>query len=68
MAKPKVIQMDTQIDVHAPKVVQVVIRNDSKTLWVNVDGVCKFRACRIEKLQVDDQRKKNRLGYITRIT
>jgi hypothetical protein len=64
----KVIQIETQIDVTAPKVVQVVVREDGKTIWVNVDGVCKFRACQIGKLIVDDQRKKKRSGYSTRIT
>ena len=44
-------------DVTAPKHVQVQIRADGKVIWVNVDGVCRFRACQIEELQVDDERQ-----------
>jgi len=45
------------LDVAAPEVVQVVVKDDGKVIWVNVDGVCLFRACRVEKLIIDDQRK-----------
>ena len=43
-------------DVMAPQHVEVLIREDGQTLWVNVDGVCKFRACKIGKVKVNDQR------------
>jgi len=38
------------VDVVGPKIVQIMLRDDKKVLWVNVDGVCLFRACRIEKV------------------
>jgi hypothetical protein len=43
-------------DVVAPKSVEIVIDHDSKRIWINVDGVCTFRAYRIEKLAIDDRR------------
>lgn len=42
------------LDVTSPKGVEVVI-ND-KIVWVNVDGVCLFRACKINHLTVKDNR------------
>jgi hypothetical protein len=45
------------VDVTAPEIVQIVIRDDAKVVWVNVDGVCLFRACRVGRLEVEDQRK-----------
>ena len=37
-------------------VVEISIRDDGRVIWVNVDGVCRLRCCRIEKLVVDDRR------------
>jgi hypothetical protein len=52
--------MDTKIlemvDITAPEMVQVQIDVYGKTLWVNVNGICRFRACRIEHLSIDDDR------------
>jgi|HubBroStandDraft_6_1064221.scaffolds.fasta_scaffold331732_2 hypothetical protein len=42
------------IDVTAPDAVQVQLDADGKTFWVNVNGVCMFRACQIKKFQFDD--------------
>lgn len=39
-----------------PEVVEVVIAEDRKTVWVNTEKGCMFRACRIGLLQVDDRR------------
>jgi len=45
------------LDITAPKVVDITIRSDGKVVWVNVDGICRFRACRIqETLVVHDER------------
>jgi hypothetical protein len=46
-----------QIDITVPKVVQIVIKQDGTVVWVNIDGICRLRACRIEKLEIEDQRK-----------
>ena len=47
-------------DITAPKIVEVVIRCDSKVVWINTEKGCIFRACRIKKLTVDDRRKIHR--------
>jgi hypothetical protein len=39
-------------DITAPGLVQVNISADRKILWVNIDGVCVLRACRISKLEL----------------
>jgi hypothetical protein len=43
-------------DVIAPEVVEILIRGDGEVVWVNVDGICKFRACQIKVLIVEDRR------------
>lgn len=48
------------LDITAPKMVEVVIRDDGKVLWVNIDGICRLRACRIKKLVVADGRNKEK--------
>lgn len=48
------------IDIRSPKhQVQVLIREDGRTLWVNVDGKCELRICAIEPdlITIDDDRK-----------
>jgi hypothetical protein len=39
---------DDMLDITDPKgFVQVVLRDDRTVLWVNVDGICRLRICRI---------------------
>jgi hypothetical protein len=45
------------IDITAPSDVEVKIRGDGKVVWVNIDGICKLRACRIGKLELVDERQ-----------
>lgn len=40
------------IDITAPLIVEVQIRSDEKVLWVNIDGICRLRCCRIAALVV----------------
>jgi len=48
-----------QLDVTAPEhEVLILIREDGKTVWINVDGMCMFRASQIPILIIDDRRKK----------
>lgn len=47
-------------DITAPKVVQIEIRNDGSVLWVNVDGKCALRCCRIGELTIKDNRPKTK--------
>lgn len=35
------------LDITAPEVVEVRLRDDNKVLWVNVDGFCRLRICQI---------------------
>lgn len=38
---------DKQMDITAPKCVEVQTSHNRKVLWVNVDGVCRLRCCSI---------------------
>ena len=52
----KIATNDQIIDVLQPAHVEVKIRGDGKVVWVNVDGVCKFRA-KVKELELIDERK-----------
>lgn len=52
------------LDVTAPEEVEIQIRVDGKVVWVNIDGVCKLRACRVKKLTIIDERKDHGPGQI----
>lgn len=43
-------------DITAPKAVQIQIRPDGKTFWVNANGICVLRCCQIEELDIEDGR------------
>lgn len=51
------VVMPEQLDLMGARSVDITIRADGKTVWVNVDGVCRFRVCRIEQLALYDQRE-----------
>lgn len=40
-----------QLDITGPEVVEIQIDWNRKVLWVNVNGVCAFRACKIGHLE-----------------
>lgn len=44
-------------DITGANMVEVVIRNDSKVLWVNVDGECELRICQIKEFFLVDDRE-----------
>ena len=46
------------IDIAKPKVIEILIREDGTSVWINGEDGCLFRACRIGKLIVKDDRKK----------
>lgn len=46
------------LDLTAPARVEIDIRADRKVVWINIDGVCRLRACRIGELIVTDQGRK----------
>ncbi len=52
------IQVTQMLDITAPKDgVEVEINSDGKTLWVNVDGICRLRVCQIPVLMIVDNRR-----------
>jgi len=51
-------QLEGMKDITAPEIVQIVIRNDSKVIWINTEKGCIFRACKIKELEIDDMRVK----------
>ena len=48
---------DIFIDVTAPSLVEIEIRSDGKVIWIHVDGFTLLRACRIENLEIKDNRE-----------
>lgn len=47
------------LDITQPEEVEVLVRADRKVLWVNVDGQCKLRICRIKNLTIIEESKRN---------
>lgn len=43
---------EQMVDITAPKTVEIQVRQDGKVVWVNVDGNCKLRCCRINELKL----------------
>jgi hypothetical protein len=48
--------MNGMKDITGADIVEVLVRNDGKVLWVNVEGVCVLRVCQIKKIEVIDER------------
>lgn len=44
---------DSAVDISSPESVEVLTRADKKVLWVNVNGVCVLRICKIKNLVVE---------------
>jgi hypothetical protein len=44
--------MAKMLDITAPKIVEVTVRDDGKVLWVNTEEGCVLRICQIPKLIV----------------
>lgn len=52
---------EEQIDITGPQIVEILIREGGEVVWVNVDGICRFRACRIRHIQLNDEREQEPL-------
>ena len=50
--------MDAHLDITAPACVDIQIKENGRVIWVNVNGVCILRICRIPCLEVQDNRKR----------
>lgn len=46
--------MEAHVDITEPQIVEIVVRDDKKVVWVNVDGVCVCRICRIPHLEMPE--------------
>lgn len=49
-AEYRLIQM---MDITEPDIVEITVSDDgpnARRVWINIDGVCRLRACRIKKL------------------
>ncbi len=48
--------LEKAIDITGATTCEVSIKEDGKVIWINVDGVCVCRVCRITELILDDRR------------
>lgn len=52
--------MDDVLDISGAGIVELQVREDGRVIWVNVDGVCRLRICRIrEEVIIKDERNAN---------
>lgn len=42
-------------DIVEPEHVEILIKHDKKTIWVNVNGICILRVEQIKQLEVNDE-------------
>jgi hypothetical protein len=55
---PSMLNVDfNMVDIISPKNVQIQIKKDGKVVWINVDGACRLRCCRIGQLEIIDERE-----------
>jgi hypothetical protein len=47
---------DRAIDITAPEIVQIQIKEDGKVVWINTEEGNTFRACQIKNLELVDDR------------
>jgi hypothetical protein len=57
----KQMMLGEMLDISNPEHVEISIRDDGRVIWVNVDGACVLRVCRIPILEVADARKERQL-------
>jgi hypothetical protein len=50
------IQLGDMLDISGAEEVQVQIRHDARLIWVNVDGSCILRICKIKNFELADDR------------
>jgi len=49
-----IVQHHTMLDFTAPESVEIEVRADGTVVWVNIDGICRLRACRMKSLRLTD--------------
>lgn len=50
-------------DIAGAETVELQIRNDGKVVWINIDGICRFRVQRFEQLLITDERPQSQPVY-----
>ena len=63
--EPIVDDPTSMLDITSPETVEIQIRNDATTIWINVDGICRLRACRIKNLILIDEHSNKNTVYPT---
>jgi hypothetical protein len=56
MKAEEIYKQGKTVDITGAEVVEVLIRNDGSVVWVNIDGICILRVCRVKKLELNDLR------------
>ena len=51
------VHTGTMLDVTEPDILEVLVDRRGRRVWINVEGVCMFRACKIRELVVRDEGK-----------
>jgi hypothetical protein len=49
--------LDAQLNIVNPRLLEVQVNVSGDTLWVNVNGICVFRASQVQVLKVTDGRR-----------
>jgi hypothetical protein len=44
------------VDITGPTHVEVLLREDRSVLWINVDGICRLRICKIQNFVFNDEK------------
>jgi hypothetical protein len=52
-----IMNVNDQLDMTAPEVVQIQVDASGETVWINVDGVCRLRCCRVGQIEIEDNRR-----------
>lgn len=50
------------LDIIEPQLVEIQIRDDKQVIWINIDGKCAVRICRITALLIEGPRRRPRVG------
>lgn len=48
------------VDVINPKSLEIDINSSGTHIWINIDGVCRFRILKPEVLKITDERKEEK--------
>jgi predicted transcriptional regulator len=49
------------LDINHPAIVEVKINHRGDVIWINIDGICRLRACGVKTLLIEDERDEDGL-------